>query len=73
MIKREYVKNLIHNKIYEVGDSNIKAYNGTNQIASINISIDENITIKEFIELIEKYMVIVENIVDSCLEIDYVE
>ena len=56
--KRNYVKGLVHNEVYDLGDSNIKPYNGSNMIASINIPIDENITIKEFIESIEKYMII---------------
>lgn len=66
--KRNCVKGLVHNEIHDLGDSNIKPYNGSNTIASINIPIDENITIKEFIESIEKYMIIVENIVDKCLK-----
>ena len=55
-------------KFIDLWDSNIKPYNGSNMIASINIPIDENITIKEFIESIENYMIIVENIVDKCLK-----
>ncbi|MGL5313040.1 MAG: PD-(D/E)XK nuclease family protein [Peptostreptococcaceae bacterium] len=64
--KREITKKLIHNKINQVNDKNIKVYNGSNQIASIKLDINEDMTIGEFINMVEKYMRIVSEIVDSC-------
>lgn len=62
--KREKIKEIIHNEIIKLNDRNIKTYNGSNQIASLNIDIDSNTTVNEFIEAmtynIDKLSVIVD-------------
>lgn len=65
--KRDCVKEIIHEKISILNDSNIKKYNGSNQIASINIDIDSNVTVREFKELIINYMDKVSTMVDEAL------
>ncbi|WP_017212382.1 hypothetical protein [Clostridium beijerinckii] len=65
--KRDSVKEIIHEKISILNDSNIKKYNGSNQIASINIDIDLNVTVREFKELIINYMDKVSTMVDEAL------
>lgn len=67
-IKRDKIKNLIHNEILKKNDSNLKIYNGSNQIASVKIQLDDDLTIKDFREKIEKYVKIVGSIVDMYLE-----
>lgn len=62
--KREKIKEIIHNEIIKLNDPNVKTYNGSNQIASINIDIESNTTVNEFIEAmtlnIDKLSVIVD-------------
>lgn len=65
--KRDYIKKLIHNKINNLNDENIKVYNGSNQIALIKLQINEEMLIEEFINEIQKYMEMISEIVDSCL------
>ena len=66
-VKRDYIKQLIHNKINNLNDENIKIYNGSNQIALIKLQINEEMLIEEFINEIQKYMEKISEIVDSCL------
>lgn len=66
--KRDNVKEIIHERISKLNNPNIKKYNGSNQIASINIDICSNVTVREFKELIIKYMDEVSTIVDEALE-----
>jgi len=65
--KRDNIKEIIHDKIDELNNSNIKKYNGSNQISSINLDIDLNVTVREFKELIINYMYKVSTMVDEAL------
>lgn len=67
-IKRDKIKNLIHNKIWEMNDSNIKTYNGSNQIACIKLQIDDNLNVKDFRNKIQEYMGRLGSLVDMHLE-----
>lgn len=67
-LKRDKIKEFIHNKIWEMNDSHIKTYNGSNQIASIKLQIDDNLTVKDFRKKIEEYMEILSFIVDAYLD-----
>ncbi|MBN8048222.1 PD-(D/E)XK nuclease family protein [Paraclostridium bifermentans] len=70
--KRNLIKGLVHKKIYSMKDENIKTYNGSNQIAYVKINIDKNTTVSDFKILIKKYIVIIADIVDSCL-VEYIK
>lgn len=65
---RNLIKALVHKKIYDMNDERIKPYNGSNQIAYVKINIDENTTVNDFKILLKKYILILSEIVDSCLE-----
>lgn len=65
--KRNLIKDLVHKKIYNMKDENIKTYNGSNQIAYVKINIDKNTTVSDFKILIKKYTVIISDIVDNSL------
>ncbi|ALB45687.1 PD-(D/E)XK nuclease family protein [Clostridium beijerinckii] len=65
--KRDNIKEIIHDKIDKLNNSNIKKYNGSNQIASINLDIDLNVTVREFKEVIINYMDKVSTMVDEAL------
>ena len=64
--RRELVKNKLHEEILLLGDKDIKCYNGSNQIANIIINLDNNVTVKEFLEAVEqscnKISILVDNV-----------
>lgn len=66
--KRNLIKVLVHKKIAEMNDERIKPYNGSNQIAYVKIDVDENTTVEDFKTLVKKYILILSEIIDSCLE-----
>ncbi|MBW4862744.1 MAG: hypothetical protein KZY57_07900, partial [Paeniclostridium sp.] len=66
--KRNLIKVLVHKKISEMNDERIKPYNGSNQIAYVKIDVDENTTVEDFKTLVKKYILILSEIIDSCLE-----
>ncbi|MEG2936505.1 MAG: hypothetical protein RR844_08450, partial [Clostridium sp.] len=65
--RRELVKVKLHDKINKLGNSNIKTYNGSNQIASISIDINEETSVKEFIAIVEVYCKEITELVDEVL------
>lgn len=65
--RRDVVKKKLHEEIILLGDKDIKPYNGSNQIANINIYIDNNLTVKEFIENVEQYCNKISVLVDKVL------
>lgn len=69
--RRDVVKKKLHEEIILLGDKDIKPYNGSNQIANINIYIDNNITVKEFIENVEQYCNKISVLVDRVLSYVY--
>lgn len=52
--RRDLFKEKLHKKIHDLGDKNIKPYNGSNQIANISISIDNDVTVEKFLEIIKE-------------------
>ena len=64
--RRELVKNKLHEEILLLGDKDINCYNGSNQIANIIINLDNNVTVKEFLEAVEqscnKISILVDNV-----------
>lgn len=69
--RRDVVKKKLHEEIILLGDKDIKPYNGSNQIANINIYIDNNLTVKEFIENVEQYCNKISVLVDRVLSYVY--
>lgn len=65
--RRELVKKKLHEEIILLGDKDIKCYNGSNQIANIIISVDNNVTVKEFLEVVEQYCNKISVLVDKAL------
>ena len=65
--RRELVKKKLHEEIILLGDKDIKTYNGSNQIANININVDDNVTVKEFLETVERYCNKISVLVDKVL------
>ncbi|HBH3601379.1 hypothetical protein [Clostridioides difficile] len=51
-----------------MNDEKIKPYNGSNQIAYVKIDVDENTTVDDFKTLVRKYILILSEIIDSCLK-----
>ncbi|HBH1627619.1 hypothetical protein WIS35_01155 [Clostridioides difficile] len=62
------IKFLVHKKISDMNDEKIKPYNGSNQIAYVKIDVDENTTVDDFKTLVRKYILILSEIIDSCLK-----
>ncbi|MBE6049290.1 MAG: hypothetical protein E7214_01150 [Clostridium sp.] len=65
--RREKFKKKLHDKIHNLDNYNVKTYNGCNQIASINISIDNNVTVKEFLNIIEENCNLMNKLVEESL------
>ena len=65
--RRERIKINIHDEIKKHNYSNIKPYNGTNQIAKIIIDLDEKTTVKEFVDNIGKEIIKLSEIVDGSI------
>lgn len=65
--RRELVKKKLHEEIILLGDTDIKSYNGSNQIAKMNINVDNNVTVKEFLETVEQYCNKISVLVDKAL------
>lgn len=65
--RRELFKKKLHEEIMLLGDKDIKPYNGSNQIANININVDNNVTVKEFLKTIEGYCNKISVLVDKVL------
>lgn len=65
--RRELVKKKLHEEIILLGDTDIKSYNGSNQIAKMNINVDNNVTVKEFLEAVEQYCNKISVLVDKAL------
>lgn len=65
--RRELVKKKLHEEIILLGDKDIKPYNGSNQIANINVNVDNNVTVKEFLETVEQYCNKISVLVDKVL------
>lgn len=65
--KREEVKKKLHEEIERKSDTNIRPFNGSNQIASIKLNIDEKTTVNEFINLVKKYINEVSIMIDNSL------
>ena len=65
--RRELFKKKLHEEIRLLGDKDIKPYNGSNQIANININVDNNVTVKEFLEIVERYCNKISVLVDKVL------
>ena len=65
--RRELVKNKLHEEILLLGYKDIKCYNGSNQIANIIINLDNNVTVKEFLEAVEQSCNKISILVDKVL------
>lgn len=65
--RREVFKGNLHEKINSLGNRNIKTYNGSNQIANINIILDNDITVKEFLKILQEYCENISILVDEVL------
>ncbi|MEG2869540.1 MAG: hypothetical protein RR894_17545 [Terrisporobacter sp.] len=65
---RNQVVTKLHRKIDNLKDNNINSYNGSNQIASITIKLNDNTTVKEFLDAVVSYSNKIALIVDDSLE-----
>ncbi|MEG0669122.1 MAG: hypothetical protein RR460_10870, partial [Clostridium sp.] len=65
---RNQVVTKLHSKIDSLKDDNINSYNGSNQIASITIKLNDNTTVKEFLDVVVLYSSKIALIVDDLLE-----
>ena len=66
--RRNLFKQVLHKKINILNNPNIKTYNGSNQIAYVDIKIDENITVKEFLDIIDEYANVLSILIDESLK-----
>ncbi|MEG2811460.1 MAG: hypothetical protein RR912_02990 [Clostridium sp.] len=65
---RNGVVTRLHSKIDNLRDDNINSYNGSNQIASITIKLNDNTTVKEFLDAVALYSNKISLMVDDSLE-----
>ncbi|HBI7045330.1 PD-(D/E)XK nuclease family protein [Clostridium perfringens] len=67
ILRRNEIKHMIHAEIRNLNDYDIKITGRCNQIAKIDFIIDENMTVKEFINKLTLYMDKLSDIVDRAL------
>lgn len=67
ILRRNSIKEIIHSEIKNLNDYDIKITSRCNQIAKIDFLIDENMTVKEFIDRLTLYMDKLSKIVDKAL------
>ena len=68
LIQRNIIKTKIHNNIKKYNDFDIKSRNGSNQIAKIQLRISSNTTVKEFIDNVSFYVVVVSDFINVALK-----
>lgn len=68
LIQRNIIKTKIHNNIKKYNDFDIKSRNGSNQIAKIQLKISSNTTVKELIDNVSFYVVVVSDFINVILK-----
>ena len=63
--RRDEFKEKLHERIRAFGDSDFKIYNGSNQIAPLEVNVREDITVFEFVDMIKQSCQVFERVVNE--------